>query len=103
MWLPRPRALTALSLFIFHLSASQVAVETPEKDYCSRREHPILSFQELKPWLSNFTFSDVRDFSQLALDLNRNQLIVGARYRPVAQGAGSALSYKYTENLFKVT
>uniref|UniRef100_A0A803KBF5 Semaphorin 5B n=1 Tax=Xenopus tropicalis TaxID=8364 RepID=A0A803KBF5_XENTR len=79
MWLPRPRALTALSLFIFHLSASQVAVETPEKDYCSRREHPILSFQELKPWLSNFTFSDVRDFSQLALDLNRNQLIVGAR------------------------
>ncbi|RMC18724.1 hypothetical protein DUI87_04620 [Hirundo rustica rustica] len=35
--------------------------------------------RDLKPWVSNFTYPGVRDFSQLALDANRNQLIVGAR------------------------
>lgn len=34
---------------------------------------------DLKPWVSNFTYPGVHDFSQLALDANRNQLIVGAR------------------------
>uniref|UniRef100_A0A8C9SSJ4 Semaphorin-5A n=1 Tax=Scleropages formosus TaxID=113540 RepID=A0A8C9SSJ4_SCLFO len=33
----------------------------------------------LSPWISNFSHSGVKDFSQLALDLTRNQLIVGAR------------------------
>lgn len=34
---------------------------------------------DLKPWVSNFTYPGARDFSQLALDPSRNQLIVGAR------------------------
>ena len=34
---------------------------------------------DLKPWVSNFTYPGAQDFSQLALDPSRNQLIVGAR------------------------
>ncbi|XP_029304398.1 semaphorin-5B-like isoform X1 [Cottoperca gobio] len=33
----------------------------------------------LRPWMSEFSHPGVKDFSQLALDLSRNQLIVGAR------------------------
>uniref|UniRef100_A0A3Q3VTF2 Semaphorin-5A n=1 Tax=Mola mola TaxID=94237 RepID=A0A3Q3VTF2_MOLML len=33
----------------------------------------------LRPWVSEFSHPGVKDFSQLALDLSRNQLIVGAR------------------------
>ncbi|XP_076857885.1 semaphorin-5B isoform X2 [Brachyhypopomus gauderio] len=46
---------------------------------CTRREHPVISVQELSPWISSFSHSSVRDFSQLTLDLTRNELIVGAR------------------------
>ncbi|XP_029929330.1 semaphorin-5B-like [Myripristis murdjan] len=46
---------------------------------CNRKEHPAVSYQALRPWLSEFSRPGVRDFSQLALDLTRNQLVVGAR------------------------
>ncbi|CAB1413480.1 unnamed protein product [Pleuronectes platessa] len=46
---------------------------------CSRKEHPVVSYQMLTPWMSEFSHPGVKDFSQLALDLSRNQLIVGAR------------------------
>uniref|UniRef100_A0A8C9S910 Semaphorin-5A n=1 Tax=Scleropages formosus TaxID=113540 RepID=A0A8C9S910_SCLFO len=46
---------------------------------CTRKEHPTVPFRVLSPWISNFSHSGVKDFSQLALDLTRNQLIVGAR------------------------
>ncbi|XP_066542950.1 semaphorin-5B isoform X3 [Hoplias malabaricus] len=46
---------------------------------CTRREHPIVSIQELSPWISSFSHPGVRDYSQLTLDLTRNELIVGAR------------------------
>jgi len=39
----------------------------------------LIFVADLKPWVSNFTYPGVQDFSQLALDANRNQLIVGAR------------------------
>lgn len=74
LWLP------TLSILLLHLSPPRVRAEDREMDdQCQRKEHPILSFLELRPWLSNFTYGDVQDFSQLALDPNRNQLIVGAR------------------------
>nr|XP_023682681.1 semaphorin-5B isoform X1 [Paramormyrops kingsleyae] len=53
------------------------ATQPPEE--CARQEHPVVPFQVLSPWLSIFSHPTVRDFSQLALDLTRNQLIVGAR------------------------
>ncbi|XP_057711639.1 semaphorin-5B-like isoform X2 [Corythoichthys intestinalis] len=46
---------------------------------CDRKEHPVTSKQDLKKWMSEFSHPGVKDFSQLALDLSRNQLIVGAR------------------------
>ncbi|KAH1184714.1 hypothetical protein KIL84_012655, partial [Mauremys mutica] len=63
------------------MCASQNAPEYPETEQqqCVRREHPTIAFEDLKPWVSNFTYPGVHDFSQLALDANRNQLVVGAR------------------------
>uniref|UniRef100_A0A1A8J363 Sema domain, seven thrombospondin repeats (Type 1 and type 1-like), transmembrane domain (TM) and short cytoplasmic domain, (Semaphorin) 5B n=1 Tax=Nothobranchius kuhntae TaxID=321403 RepID=A0A1A8J363_NOTKU len=46
---------------------------------CNRKEHPVVSYQALRSWVSEFSHPGVKDFSQLALDLSRNQLIVGAR------------------------
>ncbi|XP_077392606.1 semaphorin-5B isoform X2 [Festucalex cinctus] len=46
---------------------------------CSKKEHPKVSTQVLSPWISTFSWASVRDFSQLTLDLARNELIVGAR------------------------
>ncbi|TWW80374.1 Semaphorin-5B Semaphorin-G [Takifugu flavidus] len=46
---------------------------------CTRKEHPKVSIQALSPWISSFSHLGVRDFSQLTLDLTRNELIVGAR------------------------
>ncbi|XP_037096158.1 semaphorin-5B isoform X4 [Syngnathus acus] len=46
---------------------------------CSKKEHPKVSTQVLSPWMSTFSWAGVRDFSQLTLDLARNELIVGAR------------------------
>ncbi|CAM4601613.1 unnamed protein product [Leuciscus chuanchicus] len=46
---------------------------------CTRLEHPIVSIQALSPLISTFSHPDVRDYSQLTLDLTRNELIVGAR------------------------
>ncbi|KAF7655613.1 hypothetical protein LDENG_00053850 [Lucifuga dentata] len=46
---------------------------------CSRMEHPVTFYKALRPWMSEFSRPGVKDFSQLALDLTRNQLIVGAR------------------------
>ncbi len=33
----------------------------------------------LRPWVSEFSHPGVKDFSQLAIDLSRKQLVVGAR------------------------
>nr|XP_023862312.1 semaphorin-5B-like [Salvelinus alpinus]XP_023862320.1 semaphorin-5B-like [Salvelinus alpinus] len=57
---------------------------TPAPQYlsrpeCTRREHPVVTFQALSPWITIFSHPDVRDYSQLTLDLTRNELIVGAR------------------------
>ncbi|XP_051479651.1 semaphorin-5B isoform X4 [Apus apus] len=74
-------SLPSLFLLAFHLSASQNVPEYSEAEHqqCVRKEHPTIAFEDLKPWVSNFTYPGVQDFSQLALDANRNQLIVGAR------------------------
>ncbi|XP_077129422.1 semaphorin-5B isoform X2 [Ranitomeya variabilis] len=71
-------SLPTVSVLLLHLST--VGADFPEmEEQCLKREHPVLTFQDLKPWLSNFSYGDVQDFSQLTLDINRNQLIVGAR------------------------
>ncbi|XP_072253656.1 semaphorin-5B isoform X5 [Leuresthes tenuis] len=46
---------------------------------CTKKEHPKVSIQVLSPWISSFSHPGVRDYSQLTLDLTRNELIVGAR------------------------
>ncbi|XP_026112127.1 semaphorin-5B [Carassius auratus] len=46
---------------------------------CRRKMHPVTSHTALSPWLSSFSLPGVNDYSPLALDLTRNQLIVGAR------------------------
>ncbi|XP_071336951.1 semaphorin-5B isoform X3 [Trachinotus anak] len=46
---------------------------------CTKKEHPKVSIQALRPWMSTFSHPGVRDYSQLTLDLTRNELIVGAR------------------------
>ncbi|XP_027020314.1 semaphorin-5B isoform X2 [Tachysurus fulvidraco] len=46
---------------------------------CTHQKHPIISIQALNPWISTFSHPGVRDYSQLTLDLSRNELIVGAR------------------------
>ncbi|XP_073087639.1 semaphorin-5B isoform X2 [Manis javanica] len=73
--------LPSLTLLVFHLSSSQDVASEPssEQQLCTLREHPTVAFADLKPWVSNFTYPGARDFSQLALDPSRNQLIVGAR------------------------
>ncbi|KAI4886606.1 hypothetical protein NFI96_000804 [Prochilodus magdalenae] len=48
-------------------------------EQCSKKEHPVTSYTALSPWLSSFSISGVSDYSQLTIDLSRNQLIVGAR------------------------
>ncbi|XP_069838553.1 semaphorin-5B isoform X2 [Dendropsophus ebraccatus] len=73
-------SLPTVSILLLQMTTLRVRADDPEMaEQCLRREHPILTFQDLKPWLSNFSHGDAQDFSQLALDVNRNQLIVGAR------------------------
>ncbi|KAJ7401818.1 semaphorin-5B [Pitangus sulphuratus] len=71
-----------VTLILFNFpTPSQNVPEYSEAEHqqCVRKEHPTIAFEDLKPWVSNFTYPGVHDFSQLALDANRNQLIVGAR------------------------
>ncbi|EHB00947.1 Semaphorin-5B [Heterocephalus glaber] len=85
MVVPGPLAvsllLPSLALLVAHLSSSHDVSSEPsgEQQLCTLREHPTVTFEDLKPWVSNFTYPGARDFSQLALDPTRNQLIVGAR------------------------
>nr|XP_040058387.1 semaphorin-5B [Gasterosteus aculeatus aculeatus] len=82
--------LSMAGLFLFLLlptSAAQDAARPPPQvlfdqltqPECSKKEHPKVSVQALSPWISSFSPLGVRDFSQLTLDLTRNELIVGAR------------------------
>ncbi|XP_035380686.1 semaphorin-5B isoform X3 [Electrophorus electricus] len=48
-------------------------------EHCNRKVHPVIPYTALSPWLSSFSMHGVNDYSQLTLDLSRNQLIVGAR------------------------
>ncbi|XP_051564222.1 semaphorin-5B-like isoform X4 [Myxocyprinus asiaticus] len=69
----------------FPVTLSQRATEpiptpaTHTRPECTRLEHPIISIQALSPLISTFSHPGVRDYSQLTLDLTRNELIVGAR------------------------
>ncbi|KAF7477135.1 Hypothetical predicted protein [Marmota monax] len=95
MMAPRPLVilllLPSLTLLVSHLSSSQdISSESSgEQQLCGLKEHPTVAFEDLKPWVSNFTFPGARDFSQLALDPSRNQLIVGARTCLVSQLPGT--------------
>ncbi|KAK5920452.1 hypothetical protein CgunFtcFv8_024260 [Champsocephalus gunnari] len=87
---PAPSLMAALLLFLLLLLPT-VSVQTPvdpttpslfdllTQPECTKKEHPKVSIQALSPWISSFSRPGVRDFSQLTLDLTRNELIVGAR------------------------
>ncbi|KAI5109464.1 semaphorin-5B [Silurus meridionalis] len=60
------------------LTSNPDRVSSPAKQ-CSVKLHPVTSHEALSVWLSSFSMPGVSDYSQLALDLSRNQLIVGAR------------------------
>ncbi|XP_023192271.1 semaphorin-5B isoform X2 [Xiphophorus maculatus] len=89
-----PSFLAGLFLLLFHLllfpavctqnSAVPTSPTTPLFDpltqpECTKKEHPKVSIQALSPWISAFSHPSVRDYSQLTLDLTRDELIVGAR------------------------
>ncbi|KAG7463897.1 hypothetical protein MATL_G00181470 [Megalops atlanticus] len=79
---PRPRCPSSPALFHPAPGPAPAPGPTPATQpspECTRREHPVVSFRALSPWISNFSHPGVRDYSQLTLDLTRNQLIVGAR------------------------
>ncbi|CAL8291163.1 unnamed protein product [Lota lota] len=74
-----------LALLFFCLSGGQTqsapppAAETAPPADCTRKQHPVVSYRALRPWLSEFSRPGVRDYSQLAVDQAGNQLLVGAR------------------------
>ncbi|XP_032422829.1 semaphorin-5B isoform X2 [Xiphophorus hellerii] len=89
-----PSFLAGLFLLLLHLllfpavctqnSAVPTSPTTPLFDpltqpECTKKEHPKVSIQALSPWISAFSHPGVRDYSQLTLDLTRDELIVGAR------------------------
>ncbi|KAK1903542.1 Semaphorin-5B [Dissostichus eleginoides] len=88
---PAPSLMAALLLFLLLLLLPTVSMQTPvdpttpslfdplTQPECTKKEHPKVSIQALSPWISSFSRPGVRDFSQLTLDLTRNELIVGAR------------------------
>ncbi|XP_071394939.1 semaphorin-5B isoform X1 [Centroberyx affinis] len=55
------------------------SVDPLSRPECTKKEHPKVTIQALSPWISIFSHPGVRDYSQLTLDLTRNELIVGAR------------------------
>ncbi|XP_042350979.1 semaphorin-5B isoform X2 [Plectropomus leopardus] len=77
--------LILLLLFPTVYTQNSAAPTTPSffdpltKPECTKKEHPKVSIQALSPWISTFSHPGVRDYSQLTLDLTRNELIVGAR------------------------
>lgn len=72
-----PTALTQNSAV--PTSPSLTAFDPLSHPECTKKEHPKVSIQALSPWISSFFRPGVRDYSQLTLDLTRNELIVGAR------------------------
>ncbi|XP_028249215.1 semaphorin-5B isoform X3 [Parambassis ranga] len=80
-------SLVLLLLLLFPAVFTQNFTPTPtpspfdplRQPECTKKEHPKVSIQALSPWISTFSYPGVRDFSQLTLDLTRNELIVGAR------------------------
>uniref|UniRef100_A0A3Q4M2W8 Semaphorin-5A n=1 Tax=Neolamprologus brichardi TaxID=32507 RepID=A0A3Q4M2W8_NEOBR len=59
---------------------------------------PLFSLSALSPWISSFSHPGVRDYSQLTLDLTRNELIVGAtEWAPDEETRGSCQSKGKTE------
>ncbi|XP_061775409.1 semaphorin-5B [Nerophis ophidion] len=75
----RDSARSSMAGLLLFLLLPMWAVSEMEWAACSKKEHPKVSMQELRPWISAFSPGGVRDFSQLTLDLTRNELIVGAR------------------------
>ncbi|KAM8871971.1 semaphorin-5B-like [Synchiropus picturatus] len=76
-WMAGTLLLTGL-LFLCPRSCPSEKLQIKPVD-CTRKEHPVVGHQALKQWVSEFSHPGVKDFSQLVLDLSRNQLIVGAR------------------------
>ncbi|XP_060774363.1 semaphorin-5B-like isoform X1 [Neoarius graeffei] len=74
-----------LSLSLYPLLTSQHSLTsdpdliTSHAQKCSMKLHPVTAYEALSVWLSSFSMPGVSDYSQLVLDLSRNQLIIGAR------------------------
>ncbi|XP_012577197.1 PREDICTED: semaphorin-5A [Condylura cristata] len=56
-----------------------LARPAPDAAQCQRAEHPVVSYEEIGPWLREFRAKDAVDFSQLTFDPGQKELIVGAR------------------------
>ncbi|TRY84861.1 hypothetical protein DNTS_002296 [Danionella cerebrum] len=76
LFLPFPAVLCQKAPVPTEPSPTSAPHNRPE---CSRLEHPVVSIQALSPLITSFSHPGVRDYSQLTLDLTRNELIVGAR------------------------
>ncbi|XP_069790895.1 semaphorin-5B isoform X2 [Narcine bancroftii] len=76
-YLPLPYFLLLISCNLLAFVNAELLLQN--QLLCSKKEHPIVLFKDLSPWVSKFSFPGVSDYSQLTIDLGRNQLIVGAR------------------------
>ncbi|XP_062853202.1 semaphorin-5B [Trichomycterus rosablanca] len=79
-----PRSSPGLFIRLLFLSLhSSVISQNPllsaASEQCSRKLHPVVSYEDLRLWFSSFSMPAVTDYSQLSIDLGNQQLIVGAR------------------------
>lgn len=79
MWNSGLGAVTTFGLIMALCWSQSVSQPEIKGEDCTRKEHPIVPYRVLRLWMSEFSHSGAKDFSQLAVDLNRGQLIVGAR------------------------
>uniref|UniRef100_UPI00358EE2AB semaphorin-5A-like n=1 Tax=Myxine glutinosa TaxID=7769 RepID=UPI00358EE2AB len=64
---------------VLAILADMVVASTHRELACQRKEHPIMTHRELKPFICTFTSSNSGNFSQLVMDLQNDHLIVGGR------------------------
>ncbi|CAL9698323.1 unnamed protein product [Knipowitschia caucasica] len=72
-------AVTMFGLMVGLCCSQFVSQPETNTEDCTRKEHPIVPYRVLRLWMSEFSYPEAKDFSQFAVDLNRGQLIVGAR------------------------
>ncbi|XP_042320317.1 semaphorin-5A [Sceloporus undulatus] len=72
-------AVQMVVLLINSLGILGLGTVTTEDSQCQRAEHPVISSEEIAPWLHVFRAENAVDFSQITFDPRQQELIVGAR------------------------